>query len=64
MANETNTNAPKATAKGYKLAKGTAVELRGMQGIKIDNESLKNPNILALIAKKCPEAFGTLIVSA
>jgi len=62
MANEVTNNAPKA--KGYKLAKGHRVELRGMEGIKIDNEALKNPNIIALIAKKCPEAFGTLIVNA
>jgi hypothetical protein len=62
MANETNAPAPKA--KGYVLAQGTAVELRGLDGIKITNDTLKQPGMIALIQARCPEAFGTLIVAA
>jgi hypothetical protein len=62
MANETNATAPKA--KGYVLAEGVSIELRGMDGFKITNDTLKEPGMIALIARKCPEAFGTLIVPA
>jgi hypothetical protein len=62
MANETNTTAPKA--KGYVLAEGVSIELRGLDGIKITNETLKEPGMIQLIAARCPEAFGTLIVPA
>jgi hypothetical protein len=62
MANETNTPAPKA--KGYVLAEGLSIELRSLDGIKITNETLKDPGMIQLIAARCPEAFGTLIVPA
>jgi hypothetical protein len=60
MANEVNTTKPK----GYKLAKGTAIDLpkAGLKGV--TNEHLKNPKLIDLIARKCPEAFGVLIVAA
>lgn len=64
MANETNAPAPAPKAKGYVLAQGTSVELRGLDGIKVTNDMLKQPGMIALIAARCPEAFGTLIVPA
>lgn len=63
MKMEETTKAP-YKAKGYKLAKGAAVELRGLEGIAINNETLKDQRIVDLILRKCPEAFGTLIVNA
>lgn len=63
MADET-TKAPKATPKGFKLAKGAAMDLRGVN-FKVTNELLKNPNVIAVIQRNCPEAFSEgLIVPA
>ncbi len=63
MADET-TKAPKAMPKGFKLAKGAAMDLRGVN-FKVTNELLKNPNVIAVIQRNCPEAFSEgLIVPA
>lgn len=62
MAEETKTTAPKA--KVYKLAKGAALELPKLQGMKITNETLANPKFVELVMLKHPEVFGKLIVTA
>jgi hypothetical protein len=50
--------------KGFKLAKGAAMDLRGVN-FKVTNELLKNPNVIAVIQRNCPEAFSEgLIVPA
>lgn len=61
MAEETK--APVAKAKGYKLAEGGRIDIPSL-GIKVTDEDLKNPNIVAMIARKCPGLFGTAIIPA
>mgnify|MGYP001381360062 FL=1 len=63
MADETKT-AKAVTPKGFKLVKGAAMDLRGVN-FKVTNELLKNPNVIAVIQRNCPEAFSEgLIVPA
>lgn len=63
MAEEIKT-AKAVTPKGFKLAKGVALDLRGVN-FQITNEALKNPNVIAVIQRNCPEAFSEgLIVPA
>ena len=63
MADETKT-AKAVTPKGFKLVKGAAMDLRGVN-FKVTNELLKNPNVNAVIQRNCPEAFSEgLIVPA
>lgn len=63
MADETKT-AKAVTPKGFKLVKGAAMDLRGVN-FKVTNELLKNPNVIAVIQRNCPEAFSDgLIVPA
>lgn len=50
-------------AKAYKLAKGAKLDIP-KAGIKVTNEDLKNPNVVALIARKAPELFGKEIIAA
>ena len=47
MADETKT-AKAVTPKGFKLVKGAAMDLRGVN-FKVTNELLKNPNVIAVI---------------
>jgi D-alanyl-D-alanine dipeptidase len=54
----------KEVAKGYKLAKGAAVDIPKAGLKNVTNDQLKNPTVIALIARKAPEAFGTLIIPA
>ena len=63
MADETKT-VKAVTPKGFKLVKGAAMDLRGVN-FKVTNELLKNPNVIAVIQRNCPEAFSEgLIVPA
>ena len=62
MADEVK-NVPQAKAKGYKLANGGRLDIPRV-GIKITDEDLKDPNIVALIQRKAPEVFGKEIVPA
>ncbi len=63
MADETKT-AKAVTPKGFKLVRGAAMDLRGVN-FKVTNELLKNPNVIAVIQRNCPEAFSEgLIVPA
>ena len=63
MADETKT-AKAVTPKGFKLVKGAAMDLRGVN-FKVTNELLKNPNVIVVIQRNCPEAFSEgLIVPA
>lgn len=50
--------------RGYKLAKGGAVELRGVT-FKVTNDNLKDQRVIDIVKRVCPEAFEEgLIVPA